>query len=218
MLGKEIGYLLKNEIRQEWRQPYALGGILLYVGAAVFVIHLIFKGVAPDSWNTLFWLVALFAAIQAVAKSFITESRGSMLYYYTIVSPQAVIFSKMIYNTLLLLLLMLMGYLGFSLVLGNPVLNKPLFLLAAVLGCMGFSFLLSLVSAIAAKANNKSTLMAILALPLALPVLLLAVDVANDAVLGMSIGANTKNLLLLGCLNAMIMSIGYLLFPYLWRD
>ena len=37
-----------------------------------------------EIWNALFWIVQLFVSVNAVAKSFLQDSKGRMLYYYTI--------------------------------------------------------------------------------------------------------------------------------------
>src|SRR5688500_15798690 len=104
MFSEVIG-LIRKEIILEWRFRYALNGILLYVISTVFVCYLSFKQVNPASWNALFWIILLFASINAVTKSFIQENRGRQLYYYTIASPRAIILAKIIYNMFLVLLL-----------------------------------------------------------------------------------------------------------------
>ena len=68
---KEISFLFRKEMMLEWRQKYALGGILLYVTSTVFVVFLSFVKVLPDVWNALFWIISLFASVNAVAKSFV---------------------------------------------------------------------------------------------------------------------------------------------------
>ena len=69
------------------------------------------------------------------------------------------------------LLLSLLSLLFFLLFLGGDVLdqaNIPQFLLAVVLGGIGFAAVLTLISAIAARAGNGLGLMAILGFPLVL--------------------------------------------------
>src|ERR1035437_8050595 len=106
MVYQQIKYLFKKEVKLEMRNKYALGGILLYVVSTVFVSYLSFKQIInPATWNALFWIILLFASINGVAKSFINETRGRQLYLYTLASPQAVILSKILYNSLLLTVL-----------------------------------------------------------------------------------------------------------------
>ena len=79
--------LLRKEILLEFRQRYAIGGILLYVVSTVFVVYLSFQQVKPPVWNALFWIISLFAAVNAVVKSFVQESGKRQLYYYSLASP-----------------------------------------------------------------------------------------------------------------------------------
>ncbi|WP_139926110.1 heme exporter protein CcmB [Hymenobacter sp. DG01] len=213
---------MQKDFRLEWRQRAALNGMLLYVGSTVFVCYLSFSlrgGQLPaPAWNALFWIVLLFSAVNAVAKGFLQESRGRMLYYYTVVRPQAVILAKIGYNALLLLGLALVAFGLYATVLGNPVQNVPLFVGNVVLGAVGFASTLTLVSGIAAKATNSSTLMAVLGFPLMVPMLLLLIKVSKNALDGLEFDASQTSLLTLLALNMIVGAVSYLLFPFLWRS
>ncbi|RPD47244.1 ABC transporter permease [Hymenobacter sediminis] len=213
---------MQKDFRLEWRQRAALNGMLLYVGSTVFVCYLSFSlrgGQLPaPAWNALFWIVLLFSAVNAVAKGFLQESRGRMLYYYTVVRPQAVILAKIGYNALLLLGLALVAFGLYAVVLGNPVQNVPLFVGNVVLGAVGFASTLTLVSGIAAKATNSSTLMAVLGFPLMVPMLLLLIKVSKNALDGLEFDASQSSLLTLVALNMIVGAVSYLLFPFLWRS
>ncbi|QJX49217.1 ABC transporter permease [Hymenobacter taeanensis] len=213
---------MQKDFRLEWRQRAALNGMLLYVGSTVFVCYLSFSlrgGQLPaPAWNALFWIVLLFSAVNAVAKGFLQESRGRMLYYYTVVRPQAVILAKISYNALLLLGLALVAFFLYALVLGNPVQNVGLFVGNVLLGAVGFASTLTLVSGIAAKATNSSTLMAVLGFPLMVPMLLLLIKVSKNALDGLEFEASQSSLLTLVALNMIVGAVSYLLFPFLWRS
>src|SRR5512144_3195956 len=106
MLLKEISLLLEKELMLEWKQKYAFNGLLMYVISTVFICYLSFRQIVdPPTWNALFWIILLFAAVNGAAKSFMQESRGRQLYHYTLVCAQAIILSKVFYNQLLMLLL-----------------------------------------------------------------------------------------------------------------
>jgi len=222
---REILLLIKKDMLLEWRMRYAISGILLYVVATVFVIYIILNSErAADFmnyrwWSILFWLTMVFTAVNAIAKSFTQESRERLLYYYVLVRPQSVILAKMLYNTLLMLLLAVIGLAVFSLMLGAPVKNYPLFLLALLMGGSGLSFVLTLISSIAAKADNNATLMTILSLPVLLPLIMVTQKLAGDAFfIDIPAQAALKNAVSLAVLNVMMVTLSYILFPYLWRD
>ena len=77
---QQFWVLLRHEMLLEWRQRNALGGMLLYVVSTVFVAYMTFKVVPALSWIALYWVMLLFAATNAVAKSFMQHSAGRLFY------------------------------------------------------------------------------------------------------------------------------------------
>jgi heme exporter protein B len=216
---KQTISLIQKEFVLEFRQKYALGAIVLYAVSTVFICYLSFHTIDDRStWNALFWVIELFAATNAVSKSFGGESKEIQLYTYTLASPGAVILSKIIYNILLTIVLTLVTILVYSTLVGNPVVEKPLFFGAAILGASGFAAVLTMVSAIASRTNGNLALMAILSIPLLMPILIIVIKLSSMAVSGMLLEDPTMYLIALGGLNIVTAALGYLLFPYLWHD
>jgi heme exporter protein B len=211
-----------KEFRLEWRQKLAFNSILLYIGSTVFVCYMSFgvkaEKISPYTWNVLFWIIMLFVAVNAVAKSFIQERQGRQLYYYSIASPQAIILSKIIYNFLLMFVFSLVAFIFYSLVLGNPVNDVSFFLLAVFLGATGFACSLTLISAITSKASANSSLMAVLSFPVLLPMLLMLIRISKNAVDGLNRSVSYDEIVILVSVNVMLGAISYILFPYLWRS
>ncbi len=219
---KELKTLIEKEIRLEWRQRYAINGMALYVVSTVFVCYLSFKAKSsalnPITWNTLFWIILLFTAVNAIAKSFTQERGGRLLYYYTIASPQAIIISKIIYNCLLMLLLSFSGFVFYAFVMGNPVGDKGLYLVSIFLGSIGFASTLTLVAGIASKAENNAALMAVLSFPIVLPMLLMVMKLAKNALDNLDRGSSSDEIMVLLALDAIVITLSVILFPYLWRS
>ncbi len=134
------------------------------------------------------------------------------------VSPQAIIVSKIIYNTILCFVLSVAGYLLFHIFIDNPVQDQPLFLLTLVLTSIGFSGSLTLISGIASRANNSSILMAVLSFPIVISLLLMAIRVTKNALDGIERAASYDELLNLVAINCILTGLAYLLFPYVWRS
>ncbi len=219
-LLREIGFLLRKEIILEWRQRYAISGILLYVISTVFIIYVAFANaeILGPTWNVLYWIVVLFATVNAVAKSFVQESGARQLYYYTLANPLAILFSKIIYNTLLLFLLGLLTFLVFSFITENPVEEIGVFLMALGIGSFGFSIIFTFISAIASKAKNGATLMAILGFPAIIPTLFNLIKLSATSLgFGEMNQVNNDLFILLG-IDLILIAAAIVLFPYLWRD
>jgi heme exporter protein B len=218
----EVKNLIWKEIALEWRQRYALSGVLLYVISTVFVCYLSFNlkrnFLTPIVWNTLLWIILLFTAVNAIAKSFAQERHGRLLYYYTLSSPQAIIISKIIYNCLLMMLLAGIGFGFYVFVMGNPVIDLGLYIVAIALGSVGFASILTLVAGIASKAENSGTLMAVLSFPIILPTLLMTIKLAKNALDGLDRSVSMDEISTLLAIDAIVIALSYLLFPYLWRS
>ncbi len=148
-------------------------GLALYLFSTVFIYYLSFNLqqnlITPLVWSALFWVTLLFTSVNTVAKSFIGEKKGEQIYYYSVASPIAIILSKIIYNFLLCLFLgRAAGFGLFIIFFTNPIADVPIFVLSVVLTCMGFATSLTLLSAIASRANNSNILMQFSVFPLLL--------------------------------------------------
>lgn len=214
--------LIQKEFTLELRRKAVISGIGLYLFSLIFICYLTFSlrqnSINEATWSALFWLAILFSVVNSVAKSFIGEKKGSFIYYYSIASPQAIILSKIIYNTVLSLVLSLAGYLLFSIFISNPIQDMGLFILTLLLTSLGFSASLSLISGIASKTNNSSILMAVLSFPVIIALLLMAIKITKNVLGGLERADSMDELLNLFAINCILTALAYMLFPYIWRS
>jgi heme exporter protein B len=222
MIIKEIWILVKKEILIELRMKYALSGMMLYLISSIFIGYITYNlGKVPinvPTWNVLFWIIMLFVATNSIAKSFIQESKERQLYYYTIANPQSVIISKIVFNSLLMLFLVLAGFLIYLILLGNPVEDLGLFIFTLSLGALGFSASFTMISSIASKASNSGTLMAILGFPIIIPMLLLLIKISRTAIEGLNRFTVYDEITTLLAIIIISITTSIILFPYLWRS
>ena len=218
MKWKEIKWLMQNELFREWRQRYALNGILLYTVAAVFIIYLSVRFTEKPAWNGIFWIILLFSGISAIAKSFLQESRGRMIYYHQMVHPASYIVAKMLYNGIYMMVINLLCLFVYCLWLGNMADNLPMFILSSLTGSLGFSAVLTMTSALASKAGSGHLLMPVLSIPLLIPLLLVAIKASKKAVDGLQVSLIYQDLGILLAFFVLIGMLGYILFPWLWKE
>lgn len=211
--------MLRKDLLMEWRQRYAISGIMLYLLCIVFIIFMTFgQDMRGPVWVVLYWIIMLFTAVNAVAKSFLQEGQGRMLYYYTLASPQAIILAKMIYNMGVMVFMAVLAAILHGITSGYPVVDTPSFLLAMVLGAIAFATSFSMISAIASKASNSGTLMAILSFPMLIPILIILIRISLNAIQADDLRVNLQDIVYLTALDVMIVGLALVLFPYLWRD
>ena len=217
-LFNQVKFLIHKEIALEWRSKYALNGILLYVVSTIFVCFLSFKQINPITWNALFWIIMLFASVNAIAKSFLQENRSRQLYYYSLTSAKAIILSKIVYNILLMLLLSLTAIMFYMLVFKNPVGDLSLYMLAVLIGSISFANVFTMISGIASKANNSGALMAVLSFPVIIPLLIVLIKLSKNAMDGLDRSVSYNEIGVLVAINFIVITVSLLLFPFLWKD
>lgn len=221
-MWKEIKAVFLKDLRMEWRQKHAIGSVFLYVMASVFVAYLGFRQIVDvPTWNALFWIIVLFSAFNAAARSFGSENAGRRLYLFTLARPEAVVIGKMAYNALLLLVMVLASFAAYALTIGTGPLaeaDPAALLLALILGAVGLGLILTLVAALASHTDNNLGLMAILGLPVILPFLLVLIRFSKNAIDGLPWSVNGVYALQLGAISLLAVGLSYILFPYLWRE
>ena len=215
----ELSALIGKEIKLELKQRYVINGILLYLVSTIFVTYLAFEDkITPETWNSLFWIILLFVAVNGISKSFVQESPARHLYYYTITSPQKIVMSKIIYNLILMFILSTLSFGFFVLLMGNLVINIALFIITLVLGSLGLASVLTMVAAIASRAGNNFSLMAILSFPIVLPLLITLMKSSGLALTSGDWSTAGGLLVILLTINIAVIILAYILFPYLWKD
>lgn len=213
----QIWALFKKDLLLEIRQQYTFYGILLYVWATIFVLYMAIEHTESQVWNGLFWVIQLFICINAVAKSFLQESRGRMLYFQALSSPQNFVLAKLLFNSLLMIVMSALSLGLFMLFLGNPVQKMMEFIGLVMLGGWGLSLVFSFLAAIAAKAQQSAAIMAILGFPLIIPQLLMLMKVSNTFFSKQNPEILTT-VALLGTIDVFVVVLAIILFPFLWKD
>ncbi len=201
----------------EIRQQYSFYGILLYVGATIYVLFMVMNEPEPAVWNSLFWVIQLFVCINAVAKSFLQESRGRMLYFYSIASPRDFMLAKLLFNSVLMLVMSLLSLVLFTLFLGNPMEKAAQFTGLVILGGWSLNLVFTFLAAIAARAQQNAAIMAILGFPIILPQLVLLIRLSKAAFAPL-LTMDPSAIGLLVALDGLIILLSIILFPFLWKD
>ena len=199
-----------------------ISGAFLYTFSAIFVSYLSFEtAVSPfngSTWMALFWIIFVFAATNFITRSFQNEEGRPKIYYFQISSPTDIILAKNLYNALVLFSLSFLTWGLYSLVFGSPILLNSLFFLTLFVASISFSSSLTLISAISSKGRNQSTLMVVLGFPIVVPQILLLIKCTEFAFLSSGWENIWPTMWILLAIDAILLSLSYLLFPYLWRS
>jgi len=215
---KNIYNLLKKDLLLEVRQQYTFYGILLYVTATIFVLYLSMGQPEGPVWKGLFWMIQLFICVNAVAKSFLQEGRGRLLYFYSIAGARDFILAKLVFNALLMILMSGVSLVLFLFMLGDPMGHEGYFVLISCLGGVSLSLVFTFLSALAARAQQGAALMAILGFPLVIPQLMLLNRISTIAFEDVLQGGLGWMLGIMAGLDVLLVVLAIILFPFLWKD
>jgi heme exporter protein B len=187
------------------------------VASTIFVLYLAMGQPEPDVWKGLFWMIQLFVCINAVAKSFLQESKGRMLYFYSIAGARDFVIAKLLFNSVLMVVMSMVS-LVFFLLLGNPLTYFARFIGLACVGGWSLSLVFTFLAAIAARAQHNAAMMAILGFPLIIPQLLLLMRISNMAFADVYQAGLWQMVAVLIGLDILVITLAIILFPFLWKD
>ena len=212
-----VWVLLKAELRSEWRYRYALSGIALYVVVSVLLLNFSLVQLSDDYWLPLYWLILLFAAVNAAGRSFLGTSNDALRYYYFLASPLQFLFSRLIYNIFLLWLIAGLTLLFLFVFYGAPFQEWGGLILCSLIGSASFAATFTVAAAIAGKASASGTLLTIISFPLIVPQLLVVLQVSGSYLPGAE-PATLANWFTLSALFVLVVALAILLFPALWKE
>ena len=213
--------LLKKDLKTEWRTQRIVNEALLYLVIVIFICYFSFslygKNISIITWNIIFWLISIFSATIIVDKTFGETYSKRYLFYYTLVPPSLLIFSKIILNSLFLILVFFVNLCIYTLIMGNYVRNWGLFVLILVSSGFTFASILTLISGISAQTKSPTTITVILGFPLLLPTLLTSLKMTKHVIDNLPSRLLYDEFAILVALIVITSTISIVFFPYLWR-
>lgn len=209
-----------KEWRCELRTRYALNTVLLFALTTLVVVSISLGplgagGAARETvLPTLLWLILLFSASAGLPRVFGgEEERHTALALRLVATPSALFVGKLAYALTLFGLIAGLTAPLFVAVMQLGV-AQPLALIAALAaGGYGLAAACTLVASIVGQARGQSTLFAVLAFPVLLPLLLLAIEATRAAIVGAPASSMTHLLLY----DAAVTVVSLMLFPAIWN-
>ena len=220
MISKIFAILYKD-FKIEINQSHLFFSVGLYVISSIYIIYISYQPtgiLSLEHWVSIFWVIILFSSISAVSKSFFQESGNRNYYYYYVLSPDELIFSKLIYNFLFIVFVTFLTFIIFSFLLGNFIYSLSFFLTLLFVGALSISNCLTLISAIGHQVKNNSILISVLSFPVIIPILLLLIRLSKISSSEFSWNLIQDDFYLLILLNIILVAMTKILFSYLWRN
>lgn len=180
----EAGAVLRKDLAVEFRTRYALSAVGLFgVTCLVAVSFTVQAQSSVKLQAALLWLVLLFSSLSGLARSFVAEEDGRTAESLRLAgAPTAIYAGKMAFNLLLMLALCAVLVPGYMIMM-QVTWRDPL-LLVATLGCgaWALSAVLTFTSALISRAHARGAVGPVIAFPLLVPILVLAMDATAAAI------------------------------------
>lgn len=223
-MAAKLWWIIQKDLLSEYRAARVWPTMLLFG----IVVAVVFS--AQADWlssekgrvvGSLLWLATFFAGMSAIDRSFALEREEGCwegLLSYP-VSPAAVFWAKLTVNVLAIGALQCVLIPLFVVLCDVPLLRHPVAMAAvALLGNVGISAVGTLLSALASGLRNAGSLLVLLVLPLAVPVVLAASE-ATRLMLADDLGAEWwRWVQLLGAFAVIFVTAGTVLFDFVVEE
>jgi heme exporter protein B len=173
-----------KDLRSELRTRYALNTLVLFAASAAVAVSLGvgFIGLRRTEealliQAALLWIALLFAALNGLSRGFVHEEETRTITALRLAAPPiAVYLGKLLFNLVLLAILDIVTTILFIILVRVEVGSPLAFVLVLSAGGVGLATATTILAAIIARASFKSALFAVLAFPLLVPVLIVAIQ------------------------------------------
>ncbi|WP_371373067.1 heme exporter protein CcmB [Sporomusa aerivorans] len=211
--------VMQKDLRCELRSRYAVSSLAMFALVTVASISMSLAGLSPSSdlAAALLWVVLFFCAMAGLARVFISEQEAGTLFVLQFYGRgQAVLFGKLIFNTLLLMAVTVL-VIPLFIVLMNLAIPQWIPLLAVlVLGNIGIAAVATLTALMVCQAGGKGSLFAVITFPLLLPQYLTVIaatgKILENACLSM------QDFWFMAGYDITVLIASSILFDYLWCD
>jgi len=220
--------VFRKDLQVELRTKYALGAVLLFAVTTLVAVSAALSSatVKSEVKAALLWIVLLFAALSGLARVFVREEEAGTAPLLRLYAPATAVYAgKWLFNSALVFSVELVSVPLFLIVLPldheNAGVNFGLLFGVLLLGGIGLSAASTFVAALISQASSgKSSLFFVVAFPILLPLLLIAVQGTIGAFDGLPshVAKSRIDLEMLAVYSLVMTTASFLLFEYVWND
>ena len=214
--------IARKDLRAEFRSRLLISAMGLFALLTTMVFYYTLESRPEARRATLpaaLWVTVTFAGTLGIGRSLAAEyDRGTLDgLMLTPVPRSALYFGKLAVAWLFTLIVALVVTVALSIVFNTNLLRFG-WLLIALLGTLGFAAIGTLLGSMAVYARSRETTLPILVLPVALPIIIAAVNAAHGVLDDQPLGEWIAYPLLLVSVDAVFLTLAYLLFDYVLEE
>ena len=217
--------VFRKDWRLEWRSRHAIGTVALFAVSSLLVVSLALgpAGVMASERTAeretvlpaLLWILILFSTAAGIPRAFVHEEETrTAIALRLAATPSALFGGKLLYAISLAWSIEALVAPLFVALMQLPVRRPGAFIAALALGGLALAAASVLVAAIVSQATARGPLFSVLAFPILVPAVLLAVDATRATLVG---DPATATLVQLSLYDGSVLVAGFMLFPPLWN-
>lgn len=221
---KTVWTIFVKDLRVEWRHRETLSAMCVFGLLVVFLFNFAFEPAGEETLRLLpglLWIAFAFAGILGFNRSFAAERENACLEGLTLapIDPSAIYLGKMLAN--LLFLGIAEGVIVFATSLWynfSFLPSLPWFALIVFVGTLGYVAVGTIFGAIAAHTRMREVMLPVLQFPVAVPVLIGAIEATNGALKGEALRDYASWIKLLLGFSMVFVILSFLLFEYVLEE
>ncbi|MCB0258728.1 MAG: heme exporter protein CcmB [Calditrichaeota bacterium] len=220
MLLKQSAIVFQKDLHLEFRTRYALNAIAMF---AIITLTAVGFSIGPTRLSAvvqapLLWIVLYFSAISGLSHVFIREEEQQTADTLRLaLEPNAIYIGKWFFNVVLLFGLEIIIIPLFFIMMNARAESLEIFFPVVIIGSLGLVSVASFIAAIISLASTRGALFAVLAFPIALPILIAAIHGTRLAFEGAPFSDCLNDLKSLFSFTVIIITVSLLLFEFVWR-
>ncbi len=217
-----VWQVFRKDLQVEWRGRQGLPVMLIFALLVVFLFNFALQltpGLQAGLAAGLLWVSLAFASTLGLNRSVSLEGENNALAGLLLapVDRSAIFFGKTLSNLTFTFLVALVLLPVFSLFYQQNMLN-PRLVLVILLGLGAYTSLGTLLAALSIQTRTRDVLLPVLLYPLALPVLIAAVEASRGVLAGQPLAELQSWLSLLIASNILFLAAGLLLFDTILEE
>ncbi len=212
--------VFRKDVQLEFRSRFALNAILMFAVTTLTAVSFSVGGIRLEArlLAPFLWIVLFFSAMSGLAHIFVREEEQQTADTLRLLfPPNAVWLGKWFFNLVLLFGLELIIIPLYVVMMDVAIARVDIFLLVLIIGSIGLASVSTIIAAIISLASSRGALFAVLAFPIALPVLLTAIRGSRLALEGTDFSNCLSVLQVLISFTVIIVTASLMLFEFVWR-
>jgi len=220
ILLKQSWIVFEKDFRLEFRTKYALNAIAMFAVITLTAVSFSIgpTRLAPEVLAPLVWIILFFASMAGLSHVFVREEEQQTAdTLRLLLPPNAIWLGKWFFNVVLIYGLELIVIPMFFLMMNANLANPAIFFSILFMGSLSLASVATIIAAIISLASSRGALFAVLAFPIALPVLIPAINSTKLAFENSIFSDCLSDLQVLFSFTVIIVTASLLLFEFVWR-